>query len=175
MAAADAEGAEGGAEGAAEAGGKKKKSKLMLFVIIGVVVLLAAGAGLYFSGILGTLTGKPAATAEKKEDAPPPAKAAIFYDLPDMLVNLNSPGRKTNFLKITVSLQIESAADQPKIQAVQPRIVDTFQTYLRELRLEDLRGSAGLYRLREELLMRVNEAVAPVKVDDVLFKEMLVQ
>ena len=40
----------------------------------------------------------------------------------------------------------------PRIEAVMPRIVDNFQIYLRELRLEDLRGSAGIYRLREELL-----------------------
>ena len=56
-----------------------------------------------------------------------------------------------------------------------PRIVDNFQVYLRELRLEDLRGSAGLYRLREELLSRVNIAAQPAQVNDVLFKEMLVQ
>jgi flagellar FliL protein len=56
-----------------------------------------------------------------------------------------------------------------------PRIIDNFQVYLRELRLDDLRGSAGIYRLREELLMRVNTAAQPVHVKDVLFREMLVQ
>ena len=55
------------------------------------------------------------------------------------------------------------------------KIIDNFQTYLRELRIEDLRGSAGMYRLREELFVRVNAAAAPVKVKDVLFREMLVQ
>ena len=54
-------------------------------------------------------------------------------------------------------------------------IRDSFQTYLRELRLDDLRGSAGMYRLREELLTRINVAVQPSKVSAVLFKEMLVQ
>ena len=63
----------------------------------------------------------------------------------------------------------------PRLQAVMPRIVDNFQVYLRELRVEDLRGSGGIYRLREELLARVNAAAAPIKVVDVLFKEMLVQ
>jgi flagellar protein FliL len=62
-----------------------------------------------------------------------------------------------------------------RLQAVMPRVIDNFQVYLRELRVEDLRGSAGVYRLREELLVRVNSAAAPVKVRDVLFKEMLVQ
>jgi flagellar protein FliL len=104
-------------------------------------------------------------------DAPKPL---VFFDLPDFLVNLNSSGKKSNFLKLTVSLQIEKPEDQARLQAVLPRIIDNCQIFLRELRVEDLRGSGGLYRLREELLARVN-AVAPVKVDDVLFKEMLVQ
>src|SRR4029077_17291834 len=95
--------------------------------------------------------------------------------LPDLLVNLNSTGRKTSFLKISISLDLEEQADTARIQAVMPRIIDNFQVYLRELRVEDLRGSGGIYRLREELLARVNAAASPAKVADVLFKEMLVQ
>jgi flagellar FliL protein len=62
-----------------------------------------------------------------------------------------------------------------QIQPVMPRITDTFQTYLRELRPTDLDGSAGLYRLKEELTRRVNAAIAPNKVNAVLFKEIVVQ
>ena len=78
-------------------------------------------------------------------------------------------------LTITQFLELENKEDVSKVQAVLPRIIDNFQVYLRELRIEDLRGSAGLYRLREELLTRVATAAAPAKVSDVLFKEMLVQ
>ena len=46
-----------------------------------------------------------------------------------------------------------------------PRLQDLFQTYLREMRPEELRGSAGTYRLREELIARANVAVAPARVD----------
>ena len=92
-----------------------------------------------------------------------------------MLVNLNTGGRKTNYLKITVSLELESDAALEQINQVLPRIVDSFQVYLRELRVEDLSGSAGLQRLREELLLRVNAAAHPAVIKDVLFKEMLVQ
>ena len=162
-----AEGAEGEAE--AKTGGKKK-----LIMIAGgaVGLLLVAGAGLYFTGMLDSLLGKkPAAVAE----APPP-KPLVFFDLPDFLVNLNSNGvKKASFLKLSVSLELEKQEDTARLQAVMPRIVDNFQIYLRELRVDDLRGSGGIYRLREELLARVNAAVAPVKVNDVLFKEMLVQ
>jgi flagellar FliL protein len=92
-----------------------------------------------------------------------------------MLVNINTAGRTKNFLKIKVSLELNNEADINRVENVLPRIVDNFQVYLRELRLEDLQGAAGVYRLREELLNRVNAAVRPAQVKDVLFQEMIVQ
>lgn len=103
------------------------------------------------------------------------AGSAVFYDLPEMLVNINTAGRKRNFLKLRVSLELGNEEDINMVENVLPRIVDNFQVYLRELRLEDLQGAAGMYRLREELLTRVNAAVRPAQVKDVLFKEMIVQ
>jgi flagellar protein FliL len=154
----------------AEGEGKPKgKGKLVMIAGAVVVLLLVAGAGLYFTGIVGGSSHK-----EAPVEAPP--KPLVFFDLPDFLVNLNSGGaKKANFLKLTVSLELEKQEDTAKLQAVMPRVIDNFQVYLRELRVEDLRGSGGIYRLREELLARVNAAVAPIKVTDVLFKEMLVQ
>ena len=100
----------------------------------------------------------------------------VFVDLPDVLVNLSNPGSdRTQYLKVKIVLEL---ADQTMIQQVQPimpRVIDTFQTYLRELRASDLDGSAGLYRLKEELTRRVNIALAPSRVNAVLFKEMVIQ
>ena len=78
-------------------------------------------------------------------------------------------------MKLSVSLELGNAVDVPRIESLKPRIIDNFQVYLRELRADDLRGSAGIYRLREELLARVNASVHPAGVKDVLFKEVLVQ
>ena len=159
------------AEGEAKGRGK---SKLMIIVGSVVALLLVAGTGLYFTCMLDSLMGKKK-EAPAAVEAPPP-KPLVFFDLPDFLVNLNSGGaKKASFLKLSVSLELEKQEDTARLQAVMPRIVDNFQIYLRELRIDDLRGSGGIYRLREELLARVNAAVAPVKVNDVLFKEMLVQ
>jgi flagellar protein FliL len=155
--------------------GAKSKFKLpggkkLIMLIGGVVVLalLGGGAFLYLNGTIAKMLGH---APEPVAEAPKPL---VFFDLPDFLVNLNSGNRKSNFLKLTVSLQIEKPEDQARLQAVLPRIIDNCQIFLRELRVEDLRGSGGIYRLREELLARVN-AVSPVKIEDVLFKEMLVQ
>jgi len=169
---------EDGEDGESSGGGKKK-----LFIIIGLVVLLLVGGGAaaFFMGFLDPLLGveeeqadaKPGEGGQGGEGAPP--GAAVFYDLPEMLVNLNTGDRKATFLKIKVSLEVPSPDEIPKLQALMPRVIDNFQVYLRELRIDDLKGSAGMYRLREELLTRVNAAIAPAKVNAVLFKEMLVQ
>ena len=151
--------------------------RIILFIALPLLLLIGGGAGVYFSGLLDS---EPPPAEEGKADGgapppPPPAAQAIFFDLPDLIVNLNNTGRKAAFLKISVSLEIENPRDIDTINQVLPRIIDNFQVYLRELRLEDLQGSAGMYRLREELLRRVNLASRPARVRDVLFREMLVQ
>lgn len=149
--------------------------KLVLFVILPLLLLIGGGAAVYFSGLLGG-SGDHAAEGHAAEQPAAPAGPGVFFALPDLLVNLNSPGgRRQNFLKISISIELSRQEDVPAIEKVMPRIVDNFQVYLRELRLDDLRGSAGIYRLREELLMRISAAAAPVTIRDVLFREMLVQ
>jgi len=155
----------------------EKGSKKKLFIIIGLALLLVVGgaAAAYFTGLLQPLIDMIAGDGSKTEEQDTIPQDAIFYDIPELLVNLSSAGRKSTFLKIRVSLELEKPEDVPEIERVMPRIIDNFQVYLRELRVEDLKGSAGMYRLREELLKRVGVAVAPAKIKDVLFKEMLIQ
>ena len=127
---------------------------------------------------------KPAAHGAPKEDphAPKPAggtatggKASLFFELPDMIVNLNSGARRTVYAKVKPRLELARIEDEPAVRAALPRLMDMFQTYLRETRPEELRGSAGMYRLREELLARANVAVTPARIVDVLFVELLIQ
>lgn len=173
-----AEGAEGTEGGGQEPGRKFGKKKLILFAAIGLVVLLGAGAGVYFSGLLGGADEEQAAEGGGKaggglsSDKP---VTAHYLDLDEMVITLGGVGRKSSFLKMRLSLELGSAEDEPRIKAIMPRIVDNFQVFLRELRIEELQGSQGLYRVKEELLARVNSASHPTKVRDVLFREMLVQ
>ncbi len=170
-----------GSEDSSDAPKKALPIKKILIIVLPILLLLGAGAGVYFSGLLDKFTGKKAdehQEAAVDTHAPPPPKAvqaAAFMDLPEMLVNLQTTGRKQAFLKLRVALELEAITDQPRVEQMLPRIVDNFQVYLRELRIEDLQGASGMHLLREELLTRVNAAVKPVKVSDVLFKEMLVQ
>jgi flagellar FliL protein len=157
-------------EGAAEAPRRFGGKKIVLFIVLPLVVVVAAIGAVLFSGMADGLLGK----GEHAEKAPV-VKPAVFFDMPELLVNLNTGGKRVSFLKLSIALELNDPTDVPKIQLLMPRLIDSFQVYLRELRLEDLRGSAGVYRLREDLLARVNEAAKPVQVKDVLFKEMLVQ
>lgn len=189
----DFEGDEPEFENAGGGGGSSKK-KLLLLIVLPLVLVLGGAAAAYFTGLADPLLAMfhkeapaeegataeagheaPAKAAEGEHAAAAPGTAAVMYALPEMLVNINTAGRAKNFLKIKVSLELNNEADINRVENVLPRIVDNFQVYLRELRLEDLQGAAGVYRLREELLNRVNAAVRPAQVKDVLFQEMIVQ
>ncbi len=102
-------------------------------------------------------------------------EGGAFLEIPTMIVNLGTDDGNPRYLRLTVQLELEDPADREEIEAIIPRVVDQFQTYLRELRVRDLRGSAGIYRLQMELLWRVNQAASPIKVKDVLFQEILIQ
>jgi flagellar protein FliL len=158
--------AEGGAGEAAEVAAPKGKLKLIIAV---VAVLFIAGAGttwFFFFKHHGEETHAEAAAPK------PPA----FVDVPDMLVNLvGAPGERVQFLKVKVVLEVKEEKQIEAIKPSMPRVTDIFQTYLRELRPADLSGSAGLFRLKEELTRRVNAAISPNQVNAVLFKEIVVQ
>ncbi len=154
-------------EGAEKAAPKSRFSlKLILIAAGGLVLAIGLGTGAYM------LFGR----SHESHAAVPVAKPAVFVDLPEVLVNLSNTGSdRTQYLKVKLVLELPDALLMQQIQPIMPRIMDTFQTYLRELRPTDLDGSAGLYRLKEELTRRVNVAIAPNKVNAVLFKEIIVQ
>ena len=161
---------EDGAEGAAEGSKKKFALPSMKLMTIGgaalALLVVAGGGGYYF------ISHKhEAAKAEASA-----AKPAVFVDLPEVLVNLsNSGSERTQYLKIKIVLELPDQPMVAQITPIMPRVMDAFQTYLRELRPTDLDGSAGLYRLKEELTRRVNAAIAPNHINAVLFKEIVVQ
>ena len=103
------------------------------------------------------------------------ADDSAFLAVPPMIVNLNSEDGNPRYLRLTIQLELQDPSQKADVQAALPRVIDQFQTYLRELRVQDLRGSAGIYRLQVELLWRVNQAVSPVEIKDVLFQEILIQ
>jgi flagellar protein FliL len=146
------------------------KKTLMIAVPALLLVVGGSGAGAYFFLFKSDKTQEA-----KAEDVPLTPPKVAFSDMQDILVNIQSNDGTPAYLKLGVSLELEDDAQKAALQPLMPRITDQFQAYLRELRLDDLKGSAGVLRLKEELLRRVNVAAAPYKVRDVLLKEMIVQ
>ena len=181
-----------GAEGEAPA---KKKLPLKMLIIAGAAALVVLGGGGTAAFVL--LKPKPdEAHAEKAKDKKEKKKkdekgkgkegekgaavvregpdGVVFYTLPDVVVNMQTADGRPTFLKLKLTLELpdESAVDE--LDPNMPRLQDMFQTFLRELRPEDLSGSQGSYQLRMEILRRVNLVIAPSRANAVLIEEMLI-
>lgn len=191
------EGAEGaeGAEGGPPVKKKMSGKMLVLFIILPAILVLGGGGAAAF--LLLKPGGEQHAEAEDGhgkakgghgeaegagEAVPGPngttimhGDGVVFVTLPEMLVNIQGPEGRPAYLKLKLTLE---APDDETVAALGehiPRVTDQFNGFLRELRTDDLAGSAGAYRLRLELLRRVNLVVAPMQVNAVLIEEMLVQ
>ena len=115
--------------------------------------------------------GAEAADGIKTSEGP---NGETFLTLPDMVVNISTNDNRAVFLKLRLTLQVKDAEVADAIKPAVPRIKDQYTGFLRELRVEDIQGSAGYTRLQLELLKRTNLAVAPAHVDAVLIEEILV-
>ncbi|MGA9867590.1 MAG: flagellar basal body-associated FliL family protein [Acetobacteraceae bacterium] len=153
---------------AAPAPARRDRRKLIMLTLPAVLMLL--GAGLWFAGVPAMLFGAKPHAKQVAASAPP-----VYVDLPEMVANLDSDPRRPRYIKLRARIEVRAGPDAKAVQAAMPRLQDLFQTYLRDLRPDDLRGSAGTYRLREELIARADVAAAPAHIADVLFVEMLVQ
>jgi flagellar FliL protein len=164
------------ADGAPQKGGSKKK---LIIMIAAAVLLLGGGGG---AGWFFFLKKKPEVVADghgSPTAAAAPKKTA-FVEMKEMMVNLAGQNiaqtnERPRYLKMKIALEVSDPKVVSDVQPLLPRIEDMFQVYARELRPGDLEGSAGVYRLKEELLRRINVAIYPSKIDAVLFKEILIQ
>jgi flagellar protein FliL len=160
---------------AAEVGGASaSRFDQRKLIMVGAPLLVAGlGAGLWFTGVLPRLLGL---SHDAKQTADAAASTApVFVDLPEMVANLDSNPHRPSYVKLVARLELGSPADVARVTQAMPRLLDLFQTYLREMHPDELRGAAGTYRLREELIARAAVAAAPATIKDVLFTELLVQ
>ncbi len=184
---AGAEAEEG--EGEGEEGGKKKLPLRMMIMAgaAALVVLGGGGAGYFFflapkapPAAAHKLPPKPKGDKKDgKADPNAPVVAdgpdgVVFYTLPDIVVNMQTADGKATFLKLKLTFELPDHATADQLDPQMPRLQDMFQTFLRELRPEDLSGSEGTFQLRAELQRRVNLVIAPSKVNAVLIEEMLI-
>ena len=154
--------------------------KLIIMIVVPVLLLGGGGAGAYFMGVFSSEEAGDEAMAEEApppEEMPPPVMPTdiVFVDLPDLLLNLNVTGKRLRFLKVVASLEVASEEMAEIVRQMTPRILDNLHLYFRSVAPEELAGPDGVYRIKEDLLVRVNDTIQPAIVRDVLVKEMLVQ
>lgn len=175
----DAEGGEG--EGEAKKGGLKK---LILFVGLPAIIVIlggVAGALMFLGG--GEEEVVADADGELVEEAPTDVEQAVaYYEMEEsdpipILADLDVGGRSPALLKLDVVL----VYNDPELAALLERddvtahLTDTYMEFVRTLRVEDVNGSMGTYRLRAELLRRTNLVIAPARAERILLPEFLVQ
>src|SRR4051812_11426245 len=175
------------AKKAASAGGKGRGKLVIVLAGAAVLLLGGGGAAAYFLGSFGGGaaahgTAEHASAPAGKEGAAKgkageggPAEDVTFVELPDMLVNLQAETSRPRYLRLRIAVEVEDDKAAAAVKALTPRVLDSFQMFLRSLTVDDVQGSAGMERLKEEMLARVNVAVEPSRIRDVLFKEILVQ
>ena len=155
-----------GMDGEAGAAPKRRKNKLLI-IIAAALLALGAGGGFGAYRLLGGQTPPEDAAAEVA-DAPAP----VFYDMPEIVIRLD--GGQGQYLKLATVLDLAPEHTPDQMKAIEPRLLDMMQTYLIELKPDDIKGTAGMYRVRQELLRRVNDVV-PGSTKDILFKTIILQ
>jgi flagellar FliL protein len=156
-----------------------RAGRIILIVVVLLLIGGIAGAGFFFLQPLKRLLGFP--TDDTAAAAPPPKKVVkpedvAFCDLPDIMITMaGGTDHRGHIVKMAISLELDDKTDQPRVNAYVPRVVDVLQVYVRQLSVEDVRDTESLKRVRDALLPRLNAALAPSHVDDVLFREVLVQ
>jgi len=146
----------------------KRKRLKIIAAVVAVLLLVAGGLGYYFL-VMEHGDGKQEAAEDKA------AEAAIYVPAPEMIVNLRTPDGQSAFLKINFSIAAHDEAAGEMLQERMPEIRDALQPFLRELRPEDLAGSAGVFRIKEEMTRRVKNRVGPDMVDDILIQDLIQQ
>jgi len=184
---------EEGLEGEEIEGGKPKRKlsmKLMLIAGAGALVVLGGGGGAAYVFLKPKPDAAHAGKAKKAEKKGKEEKGkkdeksagqvregpdgVLFYTMPDVVVNMQTADGRPTFLKLKLTLELPDQATVEALEPNMPRLQDMFQTFLRELRPEDLSGSQGSYQLRMEILRRVNLVISPSRANAVLIEEMLI-
>ena len=167
----DEDGGELVAAGDTRTGRARGRARSLILYVGLPLLLMGGGGGLWLAGWPGAELLGLGPSAEPSAQARP----VVFHDLPKILVNLSRDGDRIHYLKLKVSLETSDPSVSEVLDPMMPRIMDVFQVYLRELRPGDLEGSAGIYRLKSELLRRINLIIEPKEVDRILFREIIIQ
>jgi flagellar FliL protein len=144
---------------------KKFNTKVILAII--ALLLLMVGGWFIYKNIVHN---------EEKTIEESLMGQIFFLDLEPITVNLRA-GSENNlaWLRIKVTLEVKGQNNYDLLKKMTPKVMDVFQTYLKELKKSDLDGSFGIYKIKDEMMMRINVILAPTQIENILFQEFILQ
>jgi flagellar FliL protein len=155
---------------------EEKAGRRWLAILAAAVLFLTGSVGgAFVTGLLDPLIGALGEAREAAEEAAAPSGPPVYFEMPEMMVDLKPGRRRREFIKVAVVIELAEEEDKLRLQEFQPRILDSFQSYLRDQARADLVGKAGAERVRLEFLTVVNDHMAPARARNVLFNKILLQ
>lgn len=155
---------------------KPEKSHKKLFIIIGVVVSLCTLLGvLFFTSLFDLMMGDVNPDSEKNAAEVLQAKSVTYLPIPELTINLKKTSSRSRTLTASFVLALENENVRKNVNHFIPMIQDQFHTFLREMDVSDLEGMAGIERVSQEMLIRINRVVAPFSVTDVLVQKFYIR
>lgn len=153
------------------------KKKILIFLLpVLIVIGLVVSFYSVFSQKISPDADLPYTVVDKGAVSPEnDKKLLVFYDLPEISVQIKNAAGNREFAKLRLSIEIPSIDDAKTIEGLMPEISDAVIAHTIELTDEELSGADGLYWLKEELLYRINLITDPVKVSNLNFKNFEIQ
>lgn len=147
---------------------KPNKRKKLVIGAAAALLLLGGGGGAYAFFGAGDKSGDT-------EQAEADETETVYVDVPPMVVNLRSADGAARFVKLRFMLVPGPEGEATALQKKLPLLLDAYQPFLRELRPEDLAGSAAVFRIKEEMLVRAHDVLGEGQVKDVLIQDLIQQ
>lgn len=142
------------------------KNKTRLIIVLAVILAILACIGISYYAMK-----KKAPDVEMKNSL----QSTMFIPIEEVTVNLRTNDDSHSWLRVKVTLEVHGKNNYDVAVKMMPKIIDVFQTYLKELRKTDLDGSFGIYKMKDEMLMRINTMLYPAQIEGVFFQEIIMQ
>ena len=147
--------------------------RILLIALIAILAAGAAGGGVWF------FMSRHATSAPAAASAPPPPAVPVYYALEPMTVNLQADDGESHYLRVGLTLKLDSQATQDALVARMPEIRSRVLLALSNKHPSDLAPLEGKRALAAELARLIAQPSdprgTPAKVEDVLFTEFVVQ
>ena len=151
---------------------EKPKNRKKILILAGGAALLLAVAG---GGAWWALHDRASEAAASSTVPAAGTDSSSYIEVPPIIVNLRSGDGQPRFLRLRFIIVAADAGQVNRINDRLPVVLDALQPFLRELRPDDLNGSAAVFRIKEAILARATQALGTGTVRDVLIQDLVQQ